>query len=59
MPDYFTPVMRLYLEHLVDWGALLTLRRGEPVDVDAQVGAYETVLATTAGLAESFEPEGS
>ena len=57
MSDYFGPSMRLYVEHLIDWGALLTLRRGEPCDVDAEVGAYQTVLETCAALAESFEPE--
>ncbi|MDJ0849461.1 MAG: acyl-CoA dehydrogenase family protein [Myxococcota bacterium] len=57
MSDYFDPTMQLYLEKLVDWEGLLTLRRGEAVDVDAEVGAFRTILETTASLAESFETE--
>ena len=56
MPDFFVPGMRLYLDQLVDWESLLTLRQGESVDVEAEVGAYRTVLETTAALAESFQP---
>ncbi len=57
MSDYFDPTMQLYLEKLVDWEGLLTLRRGEAVDVDAEVGAFRTILETTASLAESFEAD--
>ena len=57
MTDYFNDGMRLYLERLIDWEALLTLRDGESVDVDAEVGAYRTILETAAALAASFEPE--
>ena len=53
--DYFGATMRLYLEKLVDWQQLLGLRQGEPVDVAAEVGAFRTLLETTAGLAASFE----
>jgi hypothetical protein len=55
MPDFFVPGMRLYLEKMIDWQTLLTLRRGGDVDVAAEVGAFRTVLETTASLAESFE----
>ena len=55
MTDYFNPGMRLYLEKLVDWERFLTLRGGDAVDVGAEVGAYQTILETTAALAESFE----
>ncbi|TFG91791.1 MAG: hypothetical protein E4H11_10300, partial [Myxococcales bacterium] len=55
MSDYFGAGMRLYLEKLVDWQQLLTLRQGEPVDVAAEVGAFRTLLETAAGLAASFE----
>ena len=55
MPDYFSPGMHLYLEHLVDWEVLLTLQRGTTVDVKAEVGSYRTILETAAALAESFE----
>jgi alkylation response protein AidB-like acyl-CoA dehydrogenase len=55
VPDYFVPGMRLYLERLVDWQALLTRWRGSPVDAEAEVGAFRTVLETAASLAESFE----
>jgi hypothetical protein len=53
--DYFGAAMRLYLEKVVDWQQLLTLRHGEPVDVAAEVGAFRTLLETSAGLASSFE----
>jgi alkylation response protein AidB-like acyl-CoA dehydrogenase len=56
MPDFFVPGMRLYLEKMVDWEALLTLRQGDGVDVEAEVDAYRTILETTASLAESFQP---
>jgi alkylation response protein AidB-like acyl-CoA dehydrogenase len=55
MPDYFGSGMRLYLERLVDWETLLTQRKGEPVDAEAEVGAFRTILETVAALAESFE----
>lgn len=55
MPDFFTPGMRLYLDRMIDWKGLLSLRRGEGVDVEAEVGAYRTVLETAAALAESFQ----
>jgi len=55
MSDYFGPTMRLYLDELVDWDALLTLRRGEPVDLEAEVGAFRTVLETVGDMAASFE----
>lgn len=57
MADYFVPTMRLYLDELVDWDTLLPLRSGDDVDVGAEVGAYRTILETTAQLAESFQAE--
>jgi hypothetical protein len=56
MPDFFVPGMRLYLDELVDWKVLLTLRQGASADVEAEVGAYRTILETTAAMAESFQP---
>ncbi len=55
MPDYFAPGMHLYLDRLVDWDVLLTLRQGSAVDAEAEVGSYRTILETAAALAESFE----
>lgn len=55
MADYLAPGMRLYLEKLVDWGSLLTLRRGGEVDREAEVGAIRSVLETAAGLTAGFE----
>ena len=55
MTDYFTPTMRLYVDKLVDWERYLRLLHGTPPDVEAEVGAYRTVLETTAALAGSFE----
>jgi len=53
--DYFNAGMRLYVDRLVDWEALLTLRGGEDVDIEAEVGAYRTILETVAALAAEFE----
>ncbi len=49
--------MRLYLDHLVDWKGLLEIRSGGTADLDAEVGAYRTILETAAALAASFESE--
>ncbi len=57
MSDYFGATMRLYLEKLVDWEYLLTLRRGETLDVETELGAYRTILETAARLAASFETD--
>ena len=54
MADYFTTGMRLYLDHLVDWKELLEIRGGGAVDVDAEVGAYRTILETASALAASI-----
>ena len=35
MTDYFNTGMQLYLDHLVDWKALLEIRSGGAVDVEA------------------------
>jgi hypothetical protein len=53
--DYFGAGMRLYVDRLMDWEPLLTLRGGESIDVEAEVGAYRTILETTAALAADFE----
>jgi alkylation response protein AidB-like acyl-CoA dehydrogenase len=53
--DYFGAGMRLYVDRLMDWEPLLTLRSGESVDVAAEVGAYRTILETVAALAADFE----
>jgi hypothetical protein len=53
--DYFGTGMRLYLEHLIDWETLFDLRSGEGVDLEAEVGAYRTILETCASLASDFE----
>src|SRR5262245_4481133 len=55
MGDYYGAAMRLYLEELVDWGQLLSLGQGGPVDVPAEVGAWRTLLKTAAALATTFE----
>ena len=57
MADYFNTGMQLYLDHLVDWKELLETRSGGPVDVEAEVGAFRTILETAGALAASFEPE--
>jgi alkylation response protein AidB-like acyl-CoA dehydrogenase len=57
MSDYFGSTHRLYLDELVDWETLLGLSRGGPVDLEAEVGAFRTLLETTASLAQSFESD--
>jgi alkylation response protein AidB-like acyl-CoA dehydrogenase len=57
VPDFFAPGMRLYVDRMIDWDRLLRLRQGDGVDVEAEVGAYRTILETAAALAESFQPE--
>lgn len=57
MSDYFGPGMRLYLDKMIDWETFLRLRSPEDPDVAAEVGAYRTILETTAQLAASFEAE--
>jgi alkylation response protein AidB-like acyl-CoA dehydrogenase len=57
MPDFFGPGMRLYLDRLIEWDPMLGLRRADDVDVEAEVGAYRTILETAAALAESFQAE--
>jgi len=53
--DYFGAGMRLYMDHLIDWESLVSLRSGEAADVEAEVGAYRTILETAAALATEFE----
>jgi alkylation response protein AidB-like acyl-CoA dehydrogenase len=53
--SYYTPTMRLYLDQLIDWETTLRLRDGGTPDVAAEVGAFRSVLETTAALAQSFE----
>jgi alkylation response protein AidB-like acyl-CoA dehydrogenase len=55
MSSYYAPTMRLYLDRLVDWETTLRLRDGGSPDVAAELGAFRTVLETTAALAAGFE----
>ncbi len=55
MIDYLTPAMRLYLDQHVDWEDLLALRKGGAVDLESEVGAFRTLLETTAAVAQSLE----
>jgi len=55
MSSYYAPSMRLYLDRLVDWETILRLRNGGTPDVAGEVGAFRSVLETTAQLAEGFE----
>ena len=55
MSDFFTPSMRLYVDRLVDWDTYLRLLHGGTPDVASEVGAFRTVLETTAQLAQGFE----
>lgn len=53
--SYYAPTMRLYLDRIVDWETMLRLRDGGAPDVEAELGAFRTVLETTASLAQGFE----
>jgi hypothetical protein len=55
MADYLVPGIRIYLDRIVDWEGQLTLLRGPGVDVEAEVGAYRTLIETAASLSASFE----
>jgi alkylation response protein AidB-like acyl-CoA dehydrogenase len=55
MPDYFGSGRRLYIDRLIDWESYFQLREGHHADLEAEVGAYNTILETTAALAESFQ----
>ena len=55
MSSYYAPTMRLYLDRLVDWETTLRLRDGGTPDVESELGAFRTVLETTAALAAGFE----
>lgn len=55
MEGYFNSGMRLYLERMVDWDAILGPRRGEAIDVAVEVESFRLVLETVAGLAQRFE----
>ncbi len=55
MTDYLAPTMRLYVERLIDWQTLLGWKHGQAPDVDGEIGAFLSVLETTASLAETFE----
>lgn len=55
MSSYYAASMRLYLDRLVDWETVLRLRDGGTPDVAGEIGAFRSVLETTAQLAESFE----
>ena len=57
MPDYFGSGRRLYIEKLIDWETFFQLRDGHHADLEAEVGAYNTILETTATLAESFQAD--
>ncbi len=55
MLDYYNSAMRLYVDRLVDWETILTLRRGQAVDTASEKEAFGLVLETVAGLAQGFE----
>ena len=57
MPDYFGSGRRLYIDKLIDWETYFQLRDGHHADLEAEVGAYNTILETTATLAESFQAD--
>ncbi len=57
MAEYLTAGMRLYLERLTDWPTLLRLWKGDDTDVEAEVGAYRTLLETAGAIASGLEAD--
>jgi hypothetical protein len=45
--EFFNDDMRLFIDHRVDWGRWFRLKRGEGVDVVAEVETFKTILQTT------------
>ena len=48
--DFFNDDMRLFLDHRVDWARYFRLKRGEGLDVAAEVDTYKTILQTTGDI---------
>ena len=48
--EFFNDDMRLFIDHRVDWGRYFGLKRGDGVDVGAEVETYKTILQTTGEL---------
>jgi hypothetical protein len=45
--DFFNDDMRLFIDHRVDWKQYFHLKRGDDVDVAAEVETFKTILQTT------------
>ena len=48
--DFFNDDMRLFVDHRVDWARYFRFKRGDDVDVAAEVDTYRTILATTSEI---------
>lgn len=59
MPSFFHSDMRFFLEHRVDWKALLELARGQTVQVEEELATYVSVLETLAQICEEIQRDAS
>jgi alkylation response protein AidB-like acyl-CoA dehydrogenase len=53
---YLSPIVGLYLQHLIPWDEYFTLRGGADVDPRAERETLETVLQTAAQICSELEP---
>src|SRR4030095_1948428 len=53
---YLSPVVDLYLQHLIPWDDYFTLRKGSDVDPRTERETLETVLQTAAQICSELEP---
>jgi len=56
MSRYLNDVVRIYMDDLIEWDAMLRMRKGADVDVDAEKAALFEVLETAAAICSEIEP---
>jgi alkylation response protein AidB-like acyl-CoA dehydrogenase len=57
MIPYFSPVVGLYLDKLLDWDEYFELRNGAGADLESERGTLRAVLETAAQICSDLEPE--
>ena len=56
MIPYLSPVVELYLQHLIPWDEYFALRKGSDVDARSERETLESVLQTAAQICTELEP---
>ena len=56
MIPYLSPVVELYLRHLIPWDEYFALRKGSEVDPAGERDTLESVLQTAAQICTELEP---